>query len=306
MVTVPADESSAAPASAWTYERTLKDPDVEEKINFYWHRPVAFQLLRPLERWKRRPSPNQITVFSGIFGVASGLVAYMSSDIGRVALPIAAALLFVSVILDCCDGMLARLTGQSSEFGMVLDGAVDFIVAMAFGLGLSFAVVPHIEGDWALPMIIITFPSMIVHCAVYDHLKNRFVLLANPPKPPPADTGKNGNLFIRFFKALYENIYFGVSYALTGVGELHNRPDISPEEARAIMVRPMRMAAWMGLGTHFFCLYTATALGVFYTGAPVIAAAILIAGLLNIWMLVVAVAWRRGERALLNAANAQP
>ena len=289
--------------STWTYEKTLKDPDVEEKINFYWHRPLAFQLLRPVESWTRRPSPNTITIFSGIFGVASGIAAYASTSIGGVGLLLSAVLLFIAVILDCCDGMLARLTGQASEFGLVLDGAVDFIVAMAFGLGLSFAIVPTVEGNWALPTVIITFPSMIFHCAVYDHLKNRFVLLANAPKAPSEQSEKGrSNLFIRGAKALYENVYWGISYAISGVGELHERPDVSPERAREIMVKPMRMTAWMGLGTHFFCLYVSTALGVFYTGAPVLAAAILIAVLLNVWMLVVAVAWRRGERELLKAA----
>ena len=115
----------------------------------------------------------------------------------------------------------------------------------------------------------------------------------------------DADLVYNLVKALYENIYFGVSYVVTGVGDLHNRPEISPEKAREIMVGPMRMCTWMGLGTHFFCLYIATALGVFYMGAPVIAAAVLIAGLLNIWMLVVAVAWRRGEKKLLEAAGAQ-
>jgi len=302
-MTTRAAEGSAM-ASTWTYERTLKDRDVEEKINYFWHRPVAFQLLRPMEHWGRRPSPNQITVCSGIFGVASGVVAYFSPQIGAFALLISALLLFISVILDCCDGMLARLTGQSSEFGMVLDGAVDFLVAMAFGLGLSFAVVPTMDGNWALPMVVVTFPSMVFHCAVYDHLKNRFVLLANPPKPSQAKAKQPTNIFIRALKAVYENTYSGVSYVLTGVGHLDDRPNLSPEKAREIMVKPMRMAAWLGLGTHFFCLYLATALGVFYVEAPIIAAAVLIAGLLNIWMLVVAVAWRRGEQALLKAAAA--
>ena len=64
------------------------------------------------------------------------------------------------------------------------------------------------------------------------------------------------------------------------------------------MSSAMRAATWLGLGTHFACLYSATALGFLDVRAPLFSAAILIAALLNMWMLYVAVLWRRAEHRL--------
>ena len=108
--------SRSVGGAAWSYSRTLKDPDIEEPINLALHRPLAFRLLRPLERWTRRPSPNQVTLLSGAFGFASAYVAFVAAA-GDVAwLRLAALLLFAG-----------RFAGKlaSAELAMRFAGAPD-------------------------------------------------------------------------------------------------------------------------------------------------------------------------------------
>jgi phosphatidylglycerophosphate synthase len=291
--------------AGWQYEDTLKDPAVEEFVNRAFHRRVAFQLLRPLEGLQRRPTPNQITLVSGALGVVAGLLAYTSVSAGPLYMALSALFLFVSVVFDCGDGMLARLTGQKSEFGELLDGSMDFVVAISFGLGMGYALTQFTGGEYTWLLVASIFPSMIIHCAAYDHLRRRFELLVDPRKEGVQSVKdvKAPNGFLASTLALYTAISNGTASLISGPGDHRVRPAVSALRAREIMTAPMQKAGWLGLGTHFFLLYTATFFGALRPDLPIYALAFVIAGALNLWMVHVARSWRRAERELL--ADAQ-
>ena len=85
-------------------------------------------------------SANQITAASLVFGLAC---AWCLMQGGRVWSIAGAVLLLVDYVLDNCDGEIARLRGQCSEFGRHFDSFVDWIVHAAFfaALGAGPAVV---------------------------------------------------------------------------------------------------------------------------------------------------------------------
>lgn len=101
-----------------------------------WKYPLTNHVYRRLSRplaarlAKTRITPNQITWFSGFLGiVAAGLVAfeYIYAAVG---------LLFISGILDCTDGDLARAKGMVSRYGAYLDHMMDRWVDGALVIGL--------------------------------------------------------------------------------------------------------------------------------------------------------------------------
>ncbi len=302
------DTTSAArasrDASTWRYRNTLKDAAIEEVINRAFHRRVAFQMLRPLETMTRRPTPNQITLGAGALGVISGLLAYASVTRGPHYMALSAFFLFLSVVFDCGDGMLARLTGQKSELGELLDGSMDYVVALSFGFGMGYALTHFTGGAYTWLLVASIFPSMIIHCAAYDHLRRRFELLVDPRKEGQASVFDLAphNGFLASALVLYTAVSNGIASLISGPGDHRARPRVSAARAREIMTGPMQRATWLGLGTHFFLLYTATFIGALAPAAPIYVLAFVIAGVLNVWMVLVARAWRRAERQLLAEA----
>jgi hypothetical protein len=73
-------------------------------------------------------TPNQVTFLSAF--VAAGACALLIACLGWAPLVIAAALFEFSFVLDCADGMLARLRKLASPLGHLLDFLMDELKAM--------------------------------------------------------------------------------------------------------------------------------------------------------------------------------
>lgn len=102
-----------------------------------WKYPITNyvyrRLSRPLARRLAgtRITPNQITVASGLLGIAAAPLIALGY------LYEAVALLFISGILDCTDGDLARARGQVTRYGAYLDHMMDRWVDGALVVGLT-------------------------------------------------------------------------------------------------------------------------------------------------------------------------
>lgn len=104
------------------YKSTLKSSDTEEHIDLGFYRPIGFVFALIFR--KMHITPNAVTIASIIIGSASGVFIYpqdIAINMGGMAL------LILANSLDSADGQLARLTGQYSRLGRILDGiAGDF------------------------------------------------------------------------------------------------------------------------------------------------------------------------------------
>ncbi len=89
---------------------------------------------RPLARILSRTgvSPNTITIIATLVGLASAaIVAVHEIYLGVLTL-------FISQILDCTDGDLARLTGRVTRSGAYLDRVFDRFVDAAIVIGIVY------------------------------------------------------------------------------------------------------------------------------------------------------------------------
>jgi len=115
---------------AETYRLTRKVPDLP--WNFYVCRPVAAVFVHAAA--ETRITPNQITLASLVVaGVAAALLVLLP---GLAGLVVAVVVFELSYVLDCADGMLARLRNQQSTAGHLFDFLMDEIKAFAI-LGAS-------------------------------------------------------------------------------------------------------------------------------------------------------------------------
>jgi len=101
--------------------------------------PWDQRLARPLARLLARTSatPNQVTTVSLVFGVAGGVLLAQ----GGSAAHWGALLYMLAQFIDHIDGELARMTGQTSEFGHNYDhvagGIFEFTLFLGIGIGLD-------------------------------------------------------------------------------------------------------------------------------------------------------------------------
>lgn len=117
-------------------ESTLKSSDTEEFIDIHFYRPIGYKWALFFN--KLGATPNVITIASIFLGVGAGICFYFTN--------IWISLLGIFLLVwansyDSADGQLARMTGQYSTLGRILDGLAGdlwFIsIYVAIGLRLD-------------------------------------------------------------------------------------------------------------------------------------------------------------------------
>ena len=162
------------------YLKSLKPLDVEEPVDVWVHRPLAYLLA-----WAVLPtplSPNFITCCSIALGTTAG-VWMVCEPPSR--LWVAGLLIFLSAVFDCADGQLARMRKSSSPFGRMLDGLADLAVSVSVVVGSAWIVwgkctPPAWRGFVALGFVIATTVTSSFHTTAFEHYKNVFVRLTHP------------------------------------------------------------------------------------------------------------------------------
>ncbi len=99
------------------FRASLKSMDTEEHIDLYFYRPIGYAWAVLARRLGI--TPNAITIASIFLGVGAGVCFYFNN----IWINIAGALLLIwADSFDSADGQLARMTGQYSRIGRILDG----------------------------------------------------------------------------------------------------------------------------------------------------------------------------------------
>ncbi|MEM0202689.1 MAG: CDP-alcohol phosphatidyltransferase family protein [Archaeoglobaceae archaeon] len=92
---------------------------------------------------KKRVSPNFITILAFIVGLSSAVVLFYNPLVS-------VTLIFISQILDCVDGDLARISGRVSAKGAYLDRLFDRFVDFALIFAISAYAGLWVEGFFAV------------------------------------------------------------------------------------------------------------------------------------------------------------
>ena len=162
------------------YWQSLKPREVEEPIDVWVHRPIAFLLAKAL--YPTTVSPNAVTLMSIVLGLTA--LGCMVSGFAH-HMPVAGLCIFLSAVFDCADGQLARMRKTSSALGRMLDGVADLVVTIAVvGGGAVVVLRAHFGVWWEFALcalaIAVTGVTGSFHTASYDHYKNLFLRMTNP------------------------------------------------------------------------------------------------------------------------------
>ena len=99
------------------YRATLKSMDTEEWFDLHFYRPIGYAWACLAKRLGI--TPNAITVASIFLGIGAGACFYFDNIWWNL---LGVVLLVWADSFDSADGQLARMTGQYSRVGRILDG----------------------------------------------------------------------------------------------------------------------------------------------------------------------------------------
>ncbi len=269
----PAPDSAAEGRQGSGHSTPASKPgEVEEWVDEKIHRPLARRVVAVLVRTPI--TPNQVTLLSGVIGVAGGIALFGGAE-HPAWLVIAGILLFVSVVLDCCDGQLARARQISSTTGAILDGLADYAVGITFGIGASHYLVHRLGSPWYWLLGLVGIVSSAVQSAMFDHAKTRYIArvgggysereedvecIARDRAAAWAES--------RYGDALLFWVYEG--YSRVQHASLTIAPAADPVAYRNANAGRMRAWTILGIGTHFALGYLACVLSWWW--APALAA----------------------------------
>jgi phosphatidylglycerophosphate synthase len=157
------------------FNTVLKSRDVEDPINIWFNRPLAYAIVWAL--YRTPITPNQITLVALLVGISAGVAFYVGTPPSVMLL--GGVLLWTSAILDGADGILARAKRMFSDVGRAIDGASDGIVALAT-VPVAFYHLWLTHHSW-LEVTLMPFAIGITmgHVYLYDFYKEAYLQHTN-------------------------------------------------------------------------------------------------------------------------------
>jgi hypothetical protein len=248
------------------FKQSLKTIEAEEIIDLLLFRPLAFIFVKVI--YNTNITPNQISIVSMFFGVISGVFyGYATAE----AFVIAVTLFFISNILDCMDGQLARLKNNGTKIGRLIDGFIDYLTSTSIFLGIGFGLT-LITGDalYSWVLTVAAGVSKAMQNLYFDHYRNMYLEYVHNKVSSVSDEivefteekKKLEGIKGKFFERLLINTYLGYSN-LQKSSTRHRSIIVSPEEYRRKNKFLLRMWSWIGSTTHMFLLGVITIYAVF-------------------------------------------
>jgi len=127
---------------------------------------------RYLARWcaGRGLSPNTVTVLSLLIAVAGAFTATTGTRAGYVG---AAVALYLSFVLDCTDGQLARYSLNFTRIGSWLDATFDRVKEYAVYVGVAFGSARNGDDVWLLAALAMALQTVRHHIDFAYHEGNQ-------------------------------------------------------------------------------------------------------------------------------------
>jgi phosphatidylglycerophosphate synthase len=231
----------------------FKAYEIEELADVYFFRPCG--LVFAYAARALRLTPTTVTLVGAAVGIAGGVLLADS----RLALA-GFALIVLHSILDSSDGQLARMTGQTSEFGRLLDGVGGYAVYIAIYVALLATAFAHGADGWVIAVAIAAAVSNIAHAQMYDYHRESYIRCAIrgvAASAEPEESSSTHAAIIRLYESMQRRLcgtHHRVERAISerSVGGSVRAED--RERYRASFYRSVRAWNLMGDNTRFYAI----------------------------------------------------
>ncbi len=155
----------------------FKSREIEESVDVYFFRRLG--IVFALTARAIGMSPTGVTLVAMVAGgIGGALLAWPQYAM------LGVALLVMHGVLDSSDGQLARLTGNSTEFGRMMDGVAGYVTHIAMYFGILASGWSRGWG-WELAVwMLLAGLSTIVHAQMYDYHRSAYVAYVTKGEPP--------------------------------------------------------------------------------------------------------------------------
>ena len=233
----------ARPGVVEIYRRSLKPQDL--RFNNWACRPLAAVFVWLL--FYVPITPNQITFLSLLVALLADAALLFCP--GRTGLGAAALLLYLAFVLDCTDGQLARLRGQTSSVGSYLDFLMDEIKAVA----LIAAVAGRLALDRSLVPGLATLAAQVPSLPLLPDARLLWLGLGLAGVVIAA-SGISITTFMRrpeYFEAVHGKPAEKVP-GFTALRAAESTPAPRPSPIKRLLLLPVRILEWLGkLTLHY-------------------------------------------------------
>lgn len=169
--------------SAFVRSLAFKAIEIEELADIFFFRPCGWVIARGARII--RMTPTHLSVVRAITGIAGGAFLF-SENHGLLAF----ALLIFSEIVDSADGQLARMTGNMTELGRVLDGLGDYFAHAAIYIGIAAGIMNRGGSSSILLWMLLAGISNAIQSQMYDYHRTAYVTVVKDGRAPGDDAGK--------------------------------------------------------------------------------------------------------------------
>ena len=157
----------------------FKNYEIEELADVYFFRPLGMLFARAARSLGL--TPTTVTIVGAGVGVLGGALLY-DERLGLVAF----AVIILHSILDSADGQLARMTGQVTEFGRMLDGLGGYLTHIAIFSGIrrgrhrarrrprAVDILDRPSPGFVVTVMFLAGAATMVHAQMYDYHRTSY------------------------------------------------------------------------------------------------------------------------------------
>ena len=232
----------------------FKAYEIEELADVYFFRPlgaVAAVAARSLGL-----TPNQLTIAGGAVGMAAGALLY-DERLGLVAF----ALLIVHGIVDSSDGQLARMTGQTSEVGRILDGIGGYATHVAVYVAILAGYVSRGGSLSIVGWAALAGAANAAQAQLYEYHRTSYLTIVLEGLAPHGDAARVDVVWVRrLFRAYVRlqrrliGLHGRVEAAIAGRSPGGIVSDHDRSRYRALFYGPVRGWNLLGDNTRFYAI----------------------------------------------------
>lgn len=205
-------------------QATLKSADTEEWIDLLFYRPIGYKWA--LLFHKLGVTPNAVTIASIFLGIAAGYFFYFDN----LALNLVGMSLLVwANMYDSADGQLARMTGQKSELGRILDGLCGDLWFFSIYLAICLRLTP-IWSEWIWLLAVTAGACHSKQAAMADYYRNIHLFFLKGKAGSELDNSRQQRAL---FKSLsWRKDWFRKTYIWFYARYTHSQEALSPKFQR--------------------------------------------------------------------------